>query len=120
MASAGAVSTASLADRIQVALNEVPYRPWCVHRLYEELIPSRTPSERDGLLLETQQAADALVRAGRAIGETVSAVSIGVHCQDSLYWTPDARISRLEDFGPEYESPTILRRLASHMFCRGL
>ncbi|MCI4360455.1 MAG: hypothetical protein L3J91_02015, partial [Thermoplasmata archaeon] len=60
---ASALTTATLTDRIVAALNEAPYKPWCVHRLYEELIPASVPSERDGLLLETQHAADALVQA---------------------------------------------------------
>jgi hypothetical protein len=112
--------TAPLPDRIERTLNETPERPWCVHRLYDELLAADAPEDRDGLLLQTKAAADGLVRAGRAKGETVSAVSIGVHCQDSVYWSPTAGKQRLEDFGPEYESPTILRRLASHMYCHGL
>jgi hypothetical protein len=120
MAAAPMPMTASLAERIESALNGTPEQPWCLHRLYEELLPSENPGERDGLLLETQHAADSLVRAGRAAGETVSAVSIGVHCQDSVYWSMLSGKSHLEDFGPEYESPTILRRLASHMYCHGL
>jgi hypothetical protein len=112
--------TASLIDRIEITLNETPERPWCIHRLYEELVQADRPGERDDGLLETQVAADELVRAGRAAGEKVSAVSIGVHCQDSLYWSTLAGKERLEQFGPEYESPTILRRLASHMYCHGL
>jgi len=120
MASAPLPVTAALSERIENTLNDSPDLPWCIHRLYEELLPSGAPEERDGLLLETKTAADSLVRAGRAGGETVSAVSIGVHCQDSLYWSTLAGKQRLEQFGPEYESPTILRRLASHMYCHGL
>jgi hypothetical protein len=120
MAAAPLPVTASLTERIESALNETPDVPWCIHRLYEELVPSRDPRDRDGLLLETQHAADSLVREGRAAGETVSAVSIGVHCQDSVYWSKLAGKEHLEQFGPEYESPTILRRLASHMYCHGL
>jgi len=113
-------SLSALPEQIETTLNGSPDRPWCVHRLYEELLQAHDPGDRDGLLLATKHAADALVRAGRAAGETVSAVSIGVQCQDSLYWSSLAQRARLEDFGPEYESPTILRRLASHMYCHGL
>jgi hypothetical protein len=120
MPNATASTPPSLPLRIEATLNDAPYRPWCVHRLYEELIPASVPSDRDGLLSQTQRAADALVLEGRAVRETVSALAIGVHCEDSLYWSPNAEKTRLEDFGPEYESPTILRRLASHMYCHGL
>jgi len=120
MAAAPMAVTASLTERIETTLNGDPDQPWCLHRLYESLLASDDPRDRDGLLLETQDAADALVRAGRAVGESVSAVSIGVQCQDSLYWSTRAGKERLEQFGPEYESPTILRRLAAHMYCHGL
>jgi hypothetical protein len=120
MASAQLPVTAPLSERIERTLNETPDLPWCIHRLYEELLQAHDPRGREDLLLETQHAADSLVRAGRAGGETVSAVSIGVHCQDSMYWSTLAGKQRLEQFGPEYESPTILRRLAAHMYCHGL
>ena len=120
MASAPLPMTAALTERIESTLNDTPDMPWCIHRLYEELLPSGDLRDRDGLLLETQHAADSLVRSGRVAGETVSAVSIGVQCSDSLYWSTRAGKQRLEQFGPEYESPTILRRLAAHMYCHGL
>jgi hypothetical protein len=120
MASAPLSVVPALTERIETTLNETPDLPWCIHRLYEELVPTQDPRERDGLLLETKHAADSLVRSGRAAGETVSAVSIGVHCQDSLYWSTLAGKQHLDQFGPDYESPTILRRLAAHMYCHGL
>ncbi len=115
-----AVSLASLMDQIEVALNETPYRPWCIHRLYEELAPSHEPKSREGLVQMMERAADEVTRSGRAQHEPVSAIAIGVHCQDSLYWSAHSEKHSLEEFGPEYESPTILRRLASHFECRGL
>ena len=120
MASTRPTALPTLPERVEAALNQRPYRPWCVHRLHEVLIPASVPEDRDRLLNEAQRAADELVQAGRAGREVVSAISIGVRCEDSLYWSTSAAKSRLEDFGPEYESPTILHRLASHMYCHGL
>jgi hypothetical protein len=114
------VSTPELKDRIETVIDGDPDRPWCVHRLYEELLATGSPNSRDVLLDVTRNAADELVREGRAQREFVSAIGIGVHCEDSLYWPRDSTKHTLADFGPEYESPTILRRLASHFQCRGL
>ncbi|MGB6500082.1 MAG: hypothetical protein WBG19_01580 [Thermoplasmata archaeon] len=111
---------ATLMTRIERALDGTPNRPWCVHRLYEEVLASEAPGNREQMLDTTQRAADALVSEGRAVREFVSAVGIGVHCEDSLYWSPRSSKQRLADFGPDYESPTILRRLASHFQCHGL
>jgi hypothetical protein len=110
----------ALMARIEAALNVEPYRPWCIHRLCEEIVAPEIPRDRDGLLRLTEQMADELTSEGRAQREPVSALSIGVHCQDSLYWSVKANEHRLEEFGPEYEIPTILHRLASHMYCHGL
>lgn len=111
---------AALMDHIQQALDETPFRPWCIHRIGDEIVAPEIPQERDGLLRLSEQLADELARDGRARREAVSALSIGVHCQDSLYWSVRADPRSLEEFGPEYESPTILHRLASHMYCHGL
>ncbi|HEY6238839.1 MAG TPA: hypothetical protein VIZ68_06615 [Thermoplasmata archaeon] len=113
-------SLVQLMDQIETVLEEKPYRPWCIHRLYEELAPSREAKSREGLIQLMERAADEVTREGRAQHEPVSAIAIGVHCQDSLYWSAHSEKHRLEEFGPEYESPTILRRLASHFECRGL
>jgi len=109
-----------LMGQIETALNEQPYRPWCIHRLYEELAPTHERRARDGLIQLMERAADEVTRRGLAQHEPVSAIAIGVHCQDSLYWSTRSDKHRLEDFGPDYESPRILRRLASHFECRGL
>jgi hypothetical protein len=114
------VQIPELKDRIATVLGGTPYRPWCVHRLYEDLLASEGPHVRDDMLRLTQQAADDLVSEGRAQREFVSAIGIGVHCEDSLYWSRDSTNRTLAEFGPEYESPTVLRRLASHFQCRGL
>jgi hypothetical protein len=112
--------SALLKSRIERTLAGTPDRPWCVHRLYEEILTSEPPGSRDEMLDSTQRAADDLVSEGRAVREFVSAVGIGVRCEDSLYWSPKSSKRTLSDFGPEYESPTILRRLASHFQCHGL
>ena len=109
-----------LKDQIASTLEDGPDRPWCVHRLYEKLIASRYPGGREDMLALTLGAADELVREGRVRREYVSTVGIGVHCEDSLYWLPLAGRTCLADFGPEYESPAILHRLASHFQCHGL
>jgi hypothetical protein len=109
-----------LTRQIDEALNQLPLRPWCIHGLLVETFEGSGPGERDRLLQEIERAAEQLVRDGRARHEAVSAVSIGVHCEDSMFWSTKSPKSALEAFGPEYESPTILRRLASHMYCRGL
>ena len=114
------VSVPDLKERIEATLDESPDRPWCVHRLYEILVAATRPGGREDMLLLTQKAADDLVFDGRAHREFVSAVGIGVHCEDSLYWSLHSEKQTLADFGPEYESPTVLRRLASHFQCHGL
>ncbi|MGI0128905.1 MAG: hypothetical protein ACREDE_08265 [Thermoplasmata archaeon] len=113
-------ATQDLKSRIEIVIDATPDRPWCVHRLYEELLTTGGPGSRDVLLDATRRAADDLVREGRVQREFVSAIGIGVHCEDSLYWPRTSDRHRLADFGPEYESPTVLRRLASHFECHGL
>jgi hypothetical protein len=107
-------------DRIEAALNARTQRPWCVHRLCDEVVSPIAPPGDSDLLEVTKRAADELYRAGRARSEPVSALTIGVHCQDWVYWSALSPKSTLAEFGPEYESPTILYRLASHFQCHGL
>jgi hypothetical protein len=95
-------------------------KPWCVHRIARALSESLPESDRPVRFDVVEAAADHLVEAGRALGEKVSAISIGVHCQDSVYWSRKAPERQLEAFGPEYESPRILHRLAAHFECHGL
>jgi hypothetical protein len=114
------VALFDLMDRIETTVNDSPNRPWCVHRLYEELVAATAPATREDLLTITQKAADDLVYEGRIRREFVSAIGIGVHCEDSLYWSLGSEKRTLADFGPEYESPLVLRRLASHFQCHGL
>ena len=116
----GPIDPAELREEIRRVLHEPPLRPWCVHRLYETLVARRQHGDRDDLLLVPEKAADQLFHEGAALREYVSAAPIGVHCQDSLYWAVDAGKRRLAEFGPEYESPTVMRRLGSHIRCSGL
>ena len=109
-----------LKERIESVLDGSPDRPWCVHRLYEELVAGPSTSARDDMLVVTRNTAEELVIEGRVRREFVSAIGIGVHCEDSLYWSRESEKTQLADFGPEYESPTVLRRLASHFECHGL
>jgi hypothetical protein len=114
------VSLSGLATKIQEALNDDLDRPWCVHRLFEEFLSGPGQMGRDDLLAVTRKAAEELVRAGHAREEYVSATSIGVHCEDTLYWSARSGKQRLADFGPAYEWPTVVQRLGSHFQCRGL
>ncbi len=109
---------ATLKADIHRTLDAHPDQPWCVHRLYEEILPEVPRSDRVLQLIEG--AADALAADGAARREAISATTIGVHCQDCLYWSSEAPQEHLAEFGPEYESPRILRRLASHFECHGL
>jgi hypothetical protein len=110
----------ALMDRIESALNQDLGRPWCVHGLLEEVAKPFEPEEREDLLLRTRLAADMLVDHGRARFEPVNAIAIGVRCQDWTYWSARSPNDHLEQFGPEYETPVVLRRLVSHFQCHGL
>lgn len=106
--------------RIEAALNERPDRPYCQHRLYREVVaPAIDPGSSD-LLMATQLAGRELAKEGRARCEAVSTLSIGVHCEDWVFWSMRSSRTRLDEFGPDYESPAILYRLASHFQCHGL
>jgi hypothetical protein len=121
MPAPASTALSGLMDQIESELNADVDRPCCVHRLYESLARStRAGEDPDQLLSTVQDAADELTRQGRARKEAISAVAIGVHCQDTVYWSVRSPNRALQDFGPEYESPTILRRLASHIQCHGL
>lgn len=120
MRSPEAVVSPPVAERIQEVLDRNVDQPWCVHRLYEEVVSGFGYEDRGRGLEFTRVAADGLVRSGQARYEGVSAISIGVHCEDALYWSMKSPHTTLDQFGPQYESPTILRRLASHFQCHGL
>jgi hypothetical protein len=109
-----------LRDRIEAAVNEEPFRPWCVHRLHEDLVEPFSQENRDYQLLATQLAADQLADRGRLLRQELSAVTIGVHCQDTIYWSPKAGFATVDEFGPDYETPALLRRLGAHFQCHGL
>lgn len=105
---------------IEDALNQDLERPWCVHRLVEEVVRPAGFSDPHDLVERVERAGMALVGEGRARFEPVSAVAIGAHCEDALFWSSRAPQRELADFGPEYEAPWVLERLVSHFQCRGL
>jgi hypothetical protein len=107
-------------DRIEAALNARSEKPWCLHRLCDEIVRPMAPVGDMDLLEMTKRAADELSRSGRARIEPVSALTIGVHCEDWVYWSAHSAKLTLAEFGPEYEAPAILYRLASHFQCHGL
>jgi hypothetical protein len=109
-----------LEARIESALDREPNRPRCVHSLYEELIGPSPDTQREGLLDLTRRAAEDLVDHGRARRRFVSAIAIGAHCEDAVYWSARSPHRELEEFGPEFETLAIARRLASCIRCSGL
>jgi len=109
-----------LRERVRATLEQEPFRPWCVHGLYEELADMLGLMDRDAMLMRTQLAADELAADGEFCREAIRAYTIGVECQDTLYWSKRSGNAKLEEFGPDYESPTILRRLGAHFQCHGL
>jgi hypothetical protein len=116
----GPTESAELSRQVEVVLERHPDRPYCVHGLFEELLAPLARGNRDQLLDATRHAADEAVSRGRARMEFVSAIAIGVHCEDVMYWSIRSPKLHLKDFGPEYESPTILSRLGAHITCHGL
>jgi hypothetical protein len=120
MTPAPPLSNQETMELIEGALNRHPERPWCIHRLYEEVVrPEASSLDRD-LFDRTERAAQELAAQGRVRGKPIDAIAIGVHCEDAMYWSIHSRQQELEEFGREYESPAILNRLASHFRCTGL
>jgi hypothetical protein len=113
-------SLPALREGIRIVLSQEPWRPRCVHGLYEELTEAHGLADRDVLLMRTQLAADELAADGELYREAVSAVMIGVECQDTLYWSKHAGIQDIEKFGPDYERLAVLHRLGAHFRCHGL
>lgn len=113
-------SRTRLEEQIESSLNQDPERPRCVHGLYEELLAPGSQDDRDDLLDLTRQAAEDLVERGLARRRYISAIAIGAHCEDSVYWSAQSPHRELEEFGPEFEQLAVARRLASHFQCHGL
>jgi hypothetical protein len=112
---------APVVSRIAHAIEADQERPWCVHRIYEEVLkPWKTTGGRDNMLSLAREAIDELVRRGAVRSEPISAISIGAHCDDLLIWSPHSSAKHLSDFGPDYEVPRVLQRLVSHLECQGL
>ena len=109
-----------LMECVEDALNHDLERPWCVHRLVEEVIRPAGSATRTISWKSSNKRAWPYVGEGRAQFELVSALAIGAHCEDALFWSARAHQRELADFGPEYEAPWVLERLVSHFQCRGL
>lgn len=109
-----------LVARVQAMLDRDPTRPWCVHRIRDQVAADRGDVPDLELLFETRRAADLLVATGQARREAVSTVTIGIHCEDAVYWSVRSPYELLDEFGPDYAAPAILHRLASRVECHGL
>jgi hypothetical protein len=109
-----------LKERIEANLNDSPERPICVHGLCETLQDADPTASREVLVESVRAAAEDLVQEGHAQHAYVSAIAIGAHCEDEVFWSARSPYQHLEEFGPEFEQLTVARRLASHFECHGL
>jgi hypothetical protein len=109
-----------LQEQIEASLNESLERPICVHGLYETVKDADPAAPRDDLVERVRSAAENLVREGHAQHAYVSAIAIGAHCEDEVFWSSRSPCQRLEEFGPEFDPLAVARRLASHFECHGL
>jgi hypothetical protein len=114
------VAIAHLQDQVEATLNESPDRPICVHGLFETLKETEPSGPREQVVELLRKAAENLVRDGQAQHAFVSAIAVGAHCEDEVFWTSRSPFRRLEEFGPEFEPFAVARRLASHFECHGL
>jgi hypothetical protein len=113
-------SAVALKDQIEANLNESIDRPICVHGLYETIREADPSARREDLVESVRAAAEDLVQEGHALHAYVSAIAIGAHCEDEVFWSSRSPNQRLEEFGPEFEQLTVARRLVSHFECHGL
>jgi len=111
---------ADLQGQVEATLNETPERPICVHGLYETLKETEFSGPREEVVELVRRAAENLVRDGQAQHAYVSAIAVGAHCEDEVFWSSRSPFRRLEEFGPEFEQFAVARRLASHFECHGL
>jgi hypothetical protein len=109
-----------LKERIEANLNDSLDRPICVHGLYETIKEADPAAHRDDLVECVRAAAEDLVQEGHAQHAYVSAIAIGAHCEDEVFWSARSPNRHLEEFGPEFEQLAVARRLASHFECHGL
>jgi len=114
------VEVSGLKDQIVASLNDSPDRPICVHGLYESLKEGSPGAGRDDMVERVRRAAEHLVQEGQAHRAFVSAIAIGAHCEDEVFWSARSPYRTLEDFGPEFDQLAVARRLASHFECHGL
>jgi len=111
---------ADLQTRVEATLNDSPDRPICVHGLFETLQEPEPTGPREEVVELVRRAAENLVRDGQAQHAFVSAIAVGAHCEDEVFWSSRSPFRRLEEFGPEFEQFAVARRLASHFECHGL
>jgi hypothetical protein len=109
-----------LKEQIESTLNDSIDRPICVHGLYETVKEAEPGAARADLVELVRTAADNLVLEGQAQHAYVSAIAIGAHCEDEVFWSARSPHRRLEEFGPEFDPLVVARRLASHFECHGL
>jgi hypothetical protein len=109
-----------LEAQIESSLNDSPDRPICVHGLYETVKDADPTVARDQMVEQVRAAAEHLVQEGHAHHAFVSAIAIGAHCEDAVFWSAHSRHHLLEEFGPEFDQIAVARRLASHFECHGL
>ncbi|MCI4373376.1 MAG: hypothetical protein L3K02_07030 [Thermoplasmata archaeon] len=112
--------SAGLKDQIESSLNDSPDRPICVHGLYETIKEADPAARREDMVESVRAAAEDLVQEGHAQHAYVSAIAIGAHCEDEVFWSSRSPNQHLEEFGPEFEQLAVARRLASHFECHGL
>jgi hypothetical protein len=109
-----------LKEQIEANLNDSLERPICVHGLMETIKQSAPSATRADLVESVRAAAEDLVQEGHAQHAYVSAIAIGAHCEDEVFWSARSPFLHLEEFGPEFEQLAVARRLASHFECHGL
>ena len=109
-----------LKDQIESTLNESIDRPICIHGLYETVKEGDLGAARGELVERVRAAAENLVQEGHAHRAYVSAIAIGAHCEDEVFWSARSPHRKLAEFGPEFEQLAVARRLASHFECHGL
>jgi hypothetical protein len=114
------ILVAGLQDQIETTLDDSPDRPICVHGLYETLKDGEVTGKREEVVELLRSAAENLVREGHAHHAFVSAIAVGAHCEDEVFWSAHSPHHHLEEFGPEFEPYAVARRLASHFECHGL
>ncbi|MGA8275148.1 MAG: hypothetical protein WB789_01055 [Thermoplasmata archaeon] len=109
-----------LKEQIEANLNDSLDRPICVHGLYKTIKEADPGTHRDDLAEGVRAAAEDLVQEGHAQHAYVSAIAIGAHGEDEVFWSSHSPHQHPEEFGPEFEQLSVARRLAALFECHGL